>query len=189
MRSEVFLLRQNIYRFLHEQVFPAAIEGTVVEIGPMQKQWTPIQEFYVDTRAHFAASGQPYLACDKDAGSGAELICDVLNLGGHLQPASAGAIIAAEVLEHVSRVWEVPKIFARILKPNGLLFITVPYYFYRHAPFPDYWRISEDGLRLLFSDDFEMEIEPLASDDDRKPIGYTVVARKKQIATPPEAFA
>jgi hypothetical protein len=96
---------------------------------------------------------------------------------------SAGAIIAAEVLEHVSRVWELPKIFASILRPNGLLFITVPYYFYRHAPFPDYWRISEDGLQLLFADDFEMDIEPLASDDERKPIGYTVVARKKPIAS------
>jgi hypothetical protein len=66
-----------------------------------------------------------------------------------------------------------------LLKPAGWLFLSTPYYFFRHSPFPDYWRVSEDGLRLLFSERFEIQITPLIAKDKRKPIHYTLVGRKK----------
>ncbi len=83
-------------------------------------------------------------------------------------------------------MWLLPDIFHNILKPGGKLFLSVPYHFYRHAPFPDYWRISEDGLKLLFGKKFDIKIEACHIKDkngniidDRKPIDYTMVAVKK----------
>ena len=37
----------------------------------------------------------------------------------------------------------------RLLKPNGRLYLSVPYNFRIHGPLPDGWRINEYGLRHL----------------------------------------
>ena len=179
MRPEVNRLRKNVYDFIHKRIFAGETDAPVLEIGPMQERWTPVKDYYVNTREYFRSSGIEYIACDSDAESGCELLCDVLSLPSHVEQHKIGTIIALEVLEHVSEVWRTPEIFDYLLKPAGRLYLSVPYYFYRHAPFPDYWRISEDGLRLLFSPKFEIEIDALVTDDERKPLHYTVVGRKK----------
>ncbi len=179
MRPEVRLLRKNVHDFIITRIFHSQIVPPVLEIGPMQEQWTPIKEFFVDTRRHFREKGYEYISCDVDNTSGSEIVCDVLDIRKHVDKNSIGTLIALEVLEHVSQIWKIPDIFYEILKPEGQLFISVPYYFYRHAPFPDYWRISEDGLKFLFSEKFNIVITPLIVDDERKPIQYTIVATKK----------
>jgi SAM-dependent methyltransferase len=179
MRPEVKMLRKNVYQFITHSIFSADLLPPVLEIGPMQKQWTPVKKYFVDTRDFFQQKGIPYMACDHDQASGAEIRSSVLDLPRNLAPHSLGSIIALEVIEHVSRIWELSSVFAELLKPGGWLFLSTPYYFFRHAPFPDYWRISEDGLRLLFGDRFDIQIAPLCAKDERKPIHYTLVGRKK----------
>lgn len=179
MRPEVRVLRKNVHSFITDRIFKSSITPPVLEIGPMQEQWTPVKKYFVDTRAHFRGKGIEYLSCDVDKGSGAEIISDVLNIDKFVKKGSVGTLIALEVLEHVSEVWKVPGIFHKLLKPGGTLFLSVPYHFYRHAPFPDFWRISEDGLRLLFSGLFDVRISPFVLKDDRKPIQYTMIATKK----------
>lgn len=180
MRPEVFALRKNVRDFIVDKIFSAKIDGPVLEIGPMQLRYTPVKEFYVDTRRHFTERAAKYVSCDIDPDSGCDVTSDVLDLGSHFEEGIFGAIIALEVLEHTSRIWEVPAIFSGLLKSGGLLFLSTPYYFYRHHPFPDFWRVSEDGLRLLFEPSFELAIQPLLYDgDDRKPLQYTMVARKR----------
>ena len=179
MRREVRILRKNVYDFLHTTVLPKA-EPPVLEIGPMQYKWTPVKKYFVDTRKFFHCKGYSYAACDVDPASGSEVLCSVLDLEQHLPRQSFGSVIALEVLEHVGPVWKVPEIFWNLLKPGGQLFLSVPYYFYRHAPFPDYWRISQDGLNLLFGPRFDVQISPLILRDERQPIQYTAVCRKKR---------
>ncbi|MGA2422851.1 MAG: hypothetical protein ABSG07_02520 [Terriglobales bacterium] len=179
MRPEVKVLRKNVYQFIINSIFSADLMPPVLEIGPMQEQWTPVKKYFVSTRDFFRQKGIPYLACDHDQASGAEVLSSVLDLSREVAPESLGCIIALEVIEHVSRIWELSDLFADLLKPGGRLFISTPYYFFRHSPFPDYWRVSEDGLRLLFSGRFDLEITPLFAKDERKPIHYTLVGRKK----------
>lgn len=180
MRPEVVSLRKNVHDFIRGTVLTADLTPPILEIGPMQEKWTPLKEYFVDTRRILESKSLKYISCDTDSSSEADIIADVLSLKAHLSAGSIGAIVALEVLEHVSAVWQVPEIFHSLLKPNGKLFVSVPYYFYRHAPFPDYWRISEDGLRELFSKYFELEIKPLVvGDDPRKPLQYTLVGVKK----------
>ena len=179
MRPEVRVLRKNVHQFITNSIFGADLLPPVLEIGPMQERWTPVKKYFVDTRGFFRKKGIPYLACDHDQSSGAEILSSVLDLPREIAPQSLGSIIALEVIEHVSRVWEIPGVFAELLKPGGWLFISTPFYFFRHSPFPDYWRISEDGLRLLFGDRFDIQVTPLFAKDERKPIHYTLVGRKK----------
>ncbi len=179
MRPEVISLRKNVHDFILDTIFQSNPTPPVLEIGPMQLLWTPVKEYFVDTRAFFKGKGVGYSSCDTDPKSGADIISDVLSLSQHIEDNSVGAIIALEVLEHVSEIWKVPDIFHKILKPGGKVFVSVPYYFYRHAPFPDYWRISEDGLTLLFKEKFDISITPLVLDDERKPLQYTLVGIKK----------
>jgi hypothetical protein len=181
MRPEVSDLRKNVYNFIMGSVFPNTLSNSspVLEIGPMQEQWTPIKEFFIDTRRHYFEHGIPYLSSDIDASSGSDIICDILDLKAKVEKNSIQAIIALEVVEHVSKIWELSDIFSHILVPGGKIFISTPYYFFRHAPFPDYWRISEDGLRLLFQDNFSLEINALVNEDDRKPLHYTLIGTKR----------
>ena len=186
MRKEVPILRKNVYDFLINKVMNEQIVPPVLEIGPMSPEFTPIPEYYVNTKKYFNDKNIEYLSCDIYPDSKCDIICDVLDLNNKLKPESFGTIIALEVMEHTSKIWELPQLFYNLLKPHGKIFISVPYYFYKHAPFPDYWRISDDGLKLLFADKFDINIDACYERDekdqiidDRKPIDYTLVGVKK----------
>ncbi|TAN00285.1 MAG: hypothetical protein EPN39_04660 [Chitinophagaceae bacterium] len=180
MRPEVEILRKNVYDFILGKIFINVAPGsTILEVGPMQIQWTPIKEYYVDTREFFLKNHCNYISCDVDENSGVDIKANILDIEDHINKNSLDIIICLEVLEHTSKIWELSRIFKNLLKENGKIFISSPFYFYRHAPFPDYWRISEDGFSLLFGGDFDLEIEPLVIDDDRKPIHYTLIGNKK----------
>jgi hypothetical protein len=179
MRPEVKVLRKNVYDFITQEIFASECRGPVLEIGPMQEHWTPVKKYFVNTREYFNSKGITYMACDHDPTAGVEITSSVLELGEKVPQGSVGTIIALEVIEHVSRIWELPALFAGLLQPGGKLFVSTPFYFFRHSPFPDYWRISEDGLKLLFEEHFEVLITPLLGRDERKPIHYTMTAHKK----------
>ena len=180
VRPEVRILRKGVYEFLHEEIFPIELEGPVLEIGPMDWRWTPIKDYFVDTRSFFENKGLYYMSCDTDPDAKPDLLCDVLDLQAYLAPTSIGTIICLEVIEHVSKVWLTPQLFAAILKDRGRLFLSTPFMFYRHAPFPDYWRLTEDGLRFLFEPYFDLEISSqLREADVREPLHYRVKGIKR----------
>lgn len=186
MRPEVRLLRKNVYDFLKNKILSEKTPQPVLEIGPMCEEFTPVKEYYVNSKKYFEEHNMKYISCDIYPESKCDIIDDVLNLEKHVEKGSLGSIIALEVMEHTSKIWLLPDIFYNLLKPNGKIFISVPYYFYRHAPFPDFWRISEDGLKLLFGDKFDITIEACYEKDengniidDRKPLDYTLIGTKK----------
>ncbi len=76
----------------------------MLEIGPMQEQWTPLKEYFIDTRNFYTNQGIPYLSTDIDNNSGSDIICDILDLKNNLQQGSVQSIIALEVIEHVSKI-------------------------------------------------------------------------------------
>lgn len=62
-------------------------------------------------------------------------------------------IVCVQTIEHIPNIWDLPKEIERILKPGGYAIIDCPWnYPYHGEPeFGDYWRISKDGLKQLFS--------------------------------------
>jgi SAM-dependent methyltransferase len=69
-------------------------------------------------------------------------------------------IVCTQVLEHVPNPFLAAAELARILKPGGLLLLTVPAAYPYHSAPDDYWRFSRDSLRLLFGERLrELQIE------------------------------
>lgn len=89
-------------------------------------------------------------------------------------------VVCTEVLEHTLNPFRAVDEIWRVLKPNGIVLVSVPYNFRIHGPLPDCWRFTEHGLRALFKDFEILEIQSL-DDKDRflAPIHYTLIATKR----------
>lgn len=70
-------------------------------------------------------------------------------------------IVCTQVLEHVPNPFLAAAELSRILKPGGLLLLTVPAAYPYHAVPRDYWRFTRDSLQLLFGEHLhELRIDP-----------------------------
>jgi len=69
------------------------------------------------------------------------------------------AIICTQVLEHVPNPFDAVKELHRITKKDGVLLLTVPHINKIHRSPGDYWRFTEDSLRLLLKPFSHLEIE------------------------------
>jgi hypothetical protein len=61
-------------------------------------------------------------------------------------------ILCSEVLEHVARPWKALECLRLSLEFGGWIIITVPFGFHRHAYPNDYYRYTDQGLKVLLDD-------------------------------------
>jgi hypothetical protein len=183
MRPEVLKLRSSVFHFYQNSILPACKNGMrILEIGPMDIRYTPVKNYYINLQSQLLPKlNIEYKTCDKFLDSNADYIHDILDL----TPEMVGKfdiIIACEVIEHVGKIWLLPEILNNILNNNGQIFLSSPFYFYLHNPFPDYWRISEYGYYELFNGLFNVKIDKILDNDndDRKPLNYQVILTKKE---------
>jgi SAM-dependent methyltransferase len=97
----------------------------VLEIGSYQ---VPGQENLAELRPLFA--GKRYLGIDRRPGRGVDQIADVEELP--LADASAGTILALNTFEHVPHFWRGFAEVRRVLRPDGVLLVSCPFYFHVH---------------------------------------------------------
>jgi SAM-dependent methyltransferase len=121
------------------------LPGPVVEIGSYQVAG---QEDLADLRPLFP--GREYLGIDRRPGPGVDLTADVEALP--LADASAGTVLAMNTFEHVPRFWRGFAEVARILRPDGVVLVSCPFYFHIHAHPNDYWRFTPAALELVLED-------------------------------------
>jgi SAM-dependent methyltransferase len=114
----------------------------ILEIGALQ---VPGQENIANLRPLFG--NKPYIGLDMRPGLGVDVIADVEALP---QPTgSIGTVIAMSTLEHVPRFWRGMDEMYRVLRPDGALLISCPFYFHIHSFPSDYWRFTPEALELL----------------------------------------
>lgn len=123
----------------------------IVEVGSYH---VPGQEQLIDLRQLFA--GQPYVGIDMRAGPGVDRVENVERLT--MPSRSVGTVVALSTLEHVRRFWLGVAELKRILRPDGVMILSTPFYFRIHNHPSDYWRFTPEALDSLLDDYFPQRI-------------------------------
>ena len=61
-------------------------------------------------------------------------------------------VLAANVLEHVPKIWTWVREVARIIRPGGIAIVIAPCSWPYHAVPQDCWRVYPDGMRALMEE-------------------------------------
>lgn len=101
----------------------------------------------IDRRPAALVPGRQFIGIDMRAGPGVDSVEDVENLPR--DDDSIGTVIALNVFEHVERFWQGFAEVERVLRPDGLLLVSCPFYFHIHRYPRDYWRFTPDALESL----------------------------------------
>src|SRR5262249_57577318 len=94
--------------------------------------------------------GRDYTGVDARSGPGVDLVADVECLP-HAD-GSIGTVLALNTFEHVPRFWKGFAEIARVLRPDGALLVSCPFFFHIHNYPGDYWRFTPMALDLLLED-------------------------------------
>lgn len=168
-------------RFLHGMTRAVAesftFPGPVYEIGSYQVTG---QEELIDLRSLFA--GREYLGVDFRAGPGVDLVANVESLP--FPDASVGTVLAMSTFEHVRHFWKGFDEVYRVLRPDGVLVVSCPFYFHVHGYPSDYWRFTNYALDML------LERYPHRilgwHGPDRRPINVWAIAWRENAIPPTE---
>lgn len=75
-----------------------------------------------------------------------------------LQPANVDCILCTEVLEHLKDPQACVDEIHRLLRNDGLVFASIPFFYPVHADPYDFQRFTEDGFRHLFREFKSVEV-------------------------------
>lgn len=118
------------------------LPGPILEVG---SRVAAKQDLLGTPRTYFP--GRDYVGLDIQPGTGVDVVGNVEALP---QPdASFGTVIALETLEHVERFWVALEELQRVLRPDGVMVISVPFYVHIHNHPADYWRFTPTALDSL----------------------------------------
>jgi hypothetical protein len=181
------ILRDATAAFLQDVFAYKNLFGPVLEVGPMTRQglnspiYSVLPDTFVDSRAAIQARGLNYISLDIDPTAEPDICCDLLDVQSHLPAHSVGAVILMSCLEHMPRVFEVPRLLRELLVPGGTVFVLTPWNLRFHGPRPDCWRISDDGYKALFGTDFDIvSIDKIpAPGRPLSPVGIKCIFRPK----------
>jgi SAM-dependent methyltransferase len=99
-----------------------------------------------------------YTGLDVTPGEGVDVVVganDVWPIADH----SVDCLIFTQVLEHVADRHHVLGQMSRVLKPGGVILLTVPFIFVAHGLPHDYARFTTAGVRALFEDQYDVADE------------------------------
>lgn len=91
-----------------------------------------------------------YHGCDIHAAPGIDIVADAHSLTVATGRAAFDGIFSVAVLEHLAAPWRVAAEVNRALKPGGLTFHVTPHSYPLHETPNDFWRFSDEALKMLF---------------------------------------
>jgi SAM-dependent methyltransferase len=130
---------RNQRLFLERQV--PHVNGPVLEVGSKD---------YGSTVSFRDLYGGEYVGLDLEAGKGVDVVADLSAGLGGLSEGHFALVICCSVLEHTATPWIVAQNLTRLLRPGGLLYISVPWVWRYHAYPDDYFRFSPRAVEALF---------------------------------------
>lgn len=150
---------KKIYRKLPN---PPSTNYIFKEIKPNPYDILPSDPVIYDIGSKGARAGYAFgkppenakvVCVDIEDGPGVDLVADAHDLN-KVEDNSVDFVISISVLEHVTYPQKVVKEMHRILKPGGLVYISVPFIFPFHADPSDFYRFTYRGVDIL-CEDFE----------------------------------
>lgn len=93
-----------------------------------------------------------YIGTDFMDGLDVDVVSDAHTMSQVFGENRFDAVISDSTFEHIERPWIAAREVAKILKPGGVMFCSVPFAFPQHGYPNDYWRFTPDALRVLFED-------------------------------------
>jgi SAM-dependent methyltransferase len=105
--------------------------------------------------------GRDCVNFDIAPGPEVDVVGDAHDLLGHFQRETFDTVILSAVLQYCATPRVVIQQAARVLRPNGLIFVDAPFLQPYCPDGPDLWRFTADGLRQLCEPDFDVvEVAP-----------------------------
>ena len=129
-------------QLLYLQRFLPEANGAILEIG--SKDYGNTVPFRKHVRHH------EYVGLDMASGAGVDVVGDLSHDLCGLDEGRFDLIICCSVLEHVEKPWLMARNIVRLTKPEGRVYMSVPWV-WRYHPYPDdYFRFSWRGIESLF---------------------------------------
>lgn len=100
-----------------------------------------------------------YLNLDFYPGDGIDIVDDAQGMA-KIPSHCIGTVLCLGMLEHVENPWKVIESCYRVLKPNGTIMVSAPFIYPVHSD-ADFWRFTEQGMRLLTRKFERMEFKEL----------------------------
>jgi SAM-dependent methyltransferase len=129
-------------QLLYLQRFAPKTEGAILEIGSKDYGST------VPFRRHIGH--REYVGLDMAPGPGVDVVGDLSRGLCGLPENHFSLVICCSVLEHVERPWLMAENITCLVRPGGLLYMSVPWVWRYHAYPDDYFRFSWRGIETLF---------------------------------------
>jgi SAM-dependent methyltransferase len=119
-----------------------ALPEPIVEIGAYQVEG---QAPIANLRSLFP--GKKYIGVDMRPGPGVDCVANVEDLPH--KSASIGTVLALNTFEHVKCFWRGLDEVHRVLRPDGVLVLSTPFFFRIHQFPHDYWRFTPAAYEAL----------------------------------------
>lgn len=121
----------------------------VMDIGSMDRN------LKVGARKQFLDS--EYIGVDFADGPNVDVIADAYRLDKVFGPSTFDAVLSMHLFEHLARPWLVLEQIAYVLTDTGLLYVSMPTIGYPVHNYPgDYWRVTEQSMREVFMEEYEV---------------------------------
>ncbi len=130
----------------------ASPEGRVLALGMR----TASEQNDAMVRAHFP--GREVVGVDIHPGLGVQVVADAHELDRTFGEESAAIVYSGSLLEHVAAPWLVARACNAVLVAGGYVLHHVPWSWPTHAEPNDFWRMSPEGLGLLFGPPMGFEV-------------------------------
>lgn len=114
----------------------------ILEVGSFQVEG---QQKIANLRTFFP--GREYCGLDMREGPGVDMVGNVEDL--EFPDEFFGTVVVMSTFEHVQRFWKGFDEVHRVLRPDGALLVSCPFYFHVHAYPNDYWRFTPESLKYL----------------------------------------
>lgn len=118
-----------------------------LEVGSLQAGYT------ISFREWFAGRPGSYLGADVRSGPGVDRVVDLAGDFAAVDaslPERFATVFCLSVLEHCRQPFRMAENLQRLLRPGGVIYVSVPFAWEIHDHPRDYWRFTPDGIRELF---------------------------------------